>query len=56
MPIDRMESIRGLLVYVSSTYRNMKPYLKGVDLTMGSWKPYMNKVGWRMIVEKLKME
>ena len=35
MPRDIKESITGLLVYISSTYRYINPYLKGVHLTQG---------------------
>ena len=35
----RMESIRGFLVYFSRTYRDMNPYLKGLHLTLDSWRP-----------------
>ena len=34
MSRERMESIRGFLVYVSRTYRYMTPYSKGVYLTL----------------------
>ena len=45
----RMESIIGFLVYVSSTYRYTTLYLKGVYLTMGSWRPYREEEEWRLI-------
>ena len=32
----RMESIRGFLVYVYRTYKDVNPYLKGVNLTLDS--------------------
>ena len=51
----RMESIRGFLVYVSSTYRNMTPYLKGFHLTLYSLRPYRDEEGWRLRGEALKM-
>ena len=41
----RMESIRGLLLYVIITYRDMTPYLKGLSLTLDSWRPYIDKEG-----------
>ena len=55
MPIARMDSIRGFLVYVSRTYRYMTPYLEGVNLTLYSWRPYRDEEGWRMIGEDLNM-
>ena len=44
----RMESIRGFLVYVFRTYRDMAPYLKGFNLTLDSWTPYRDEEGWRL--------
>ena len=32
----RMESIRGFLLYVTSTYSYMTPYLKGLSFTLDS--------------------
>ena len=32
----RMESLRGFLVYIYRTYRDINPYLKGVHLTLES--------------------
>jgi hypothetical protein len=34
----KLESIRGFLVYVSRTYSEMVPYLKGIHLTLDSWR------------------
>ena len=36
----RLESIRGLLVYVSRTYQYMNPYLKGLHLTLDRCRPH----------------
>ena len=49
-PIDhkRLESCRGFLVYVSNTYRAMIPYLKGIHLTVDSWRPDRDDDGWRL--------
>ena len=44
----RMESIKGFLVYVSRTYRNMNPYLKRLNLILDSWIPYMDEDGLRL--------
>ena len=40
MPRYRMESIRGFLVYVYSTYKDMTPYLKVVHLSPDFCRPY----------------
>ena len=55
IPIARMESIGGFLVYVYRTYRDTNPYLKGSHLTMDIWIPYRDEEGWRMQGEELKM-
>ena len=43
MPRARMDTIRGLLVYVYKTYRNIDRYLKGVLLTLDSCRPYKDE-------------
>ena len=55
MPRDMMDSIRGLLVYASRTYRYMNPFFNGVHLKLDSWRPYMYEEGWIMRVEELNM-
>ena len=55
MPRASMESIIGLLVYVSIIYKYMNPYLKGVHLTLDSCRPYRDEGWWRLIVEELNM-
>ena len=44
---DRMESIIGFLIYISSKYRDMNPYFKGLHLKLDSWIPYRDKCGWQ---------
>ena len=56
MSIARMDSIREVLVYVSKTYRDMKPCWKGVNLIMDSWIPYRDEEVLRLIGEELNME
>ena len=55
MSRERIEYIRGFFVYVSITYRYMTPYLKGVNLTLESCRPYRDEGGWMLIGEELKM-
>jgi hypothetical protein len=38
IPHKPLESIRGFLVYVGRTYTTMVPYLKGIHLTLDSWR------------------
>jgi hypothetical protein len=35
------------MVYVSMTYTPLIPYLKGIYLTLNSWKPDRDKEGWK---------
>ena len=44
------------MVYVSKTYGDMKPYLKGVHLILESWRPYRDEYGWRLRGEELNMD
>ena len=41
-----MESFVGFLVYVSMTYTSMVPYLKGIYLTLNSWREGRDVEGW----------
>ena len=43
MHLARMESIIGLLIYVTRKYRDMNTYLKGLHLTLDIWIPYRHK-------------
>ena len=41
-----MESIRGFLLYVIITDRDMIPYYKGLSLMLDSLRPYVDEEGW----------
>ena len=41
-------SKRGSMVYILRTYPCMVLYLKGLHLSIDSWRPLMDKDGWRM--------
>ena len=43
----QLERDKGFLIYISRTYRIMSPYLKGVHLTLDSWRRGRNKDGWK---------
>jgi hypothetical protein len=45
LPLKRLEQIRGFLIYVSRTYEWMPPYLKGLHLTIDSWREGRNRAG-----------
>lgn len=48
LPRAILESGRGFLVYVARTYTSMIPYLKGLHLTIDSWRPHRDEDGWRL--------
>jgi hypothetical protein len=41
------ESFWGFLVYVSRTYKSLVPYLKGIHLSLDSWRSNRDEDGWR---------
>ena len=43
-----LERDRGFLIYLSRTYRSMKPYLKGIHQTLDSWRKGRDKDGWKL--------
>ena len=43
-----LERGRGFLVYLSRTYPAITPFLKGVHLTLDSWRENRNPDGWKM--------
>ena len=47
LPRKRLEQIRGFLIYVSRTYDWMPPYLKGLHLTIDSWREGRLQNGWK---------
>jgi hypothetical protein len=46
IPHKKLESIRGFSVYVARTYTTMVPYLKGIHLTLDSWRDKRAADGW----------
>jgi len=40
------ESCVGFIVYVSLTYTSLMPYLKGIYLSLNSWRPGRDAFGW----------
>ena len=47
LDFKHLERGRGFLVYLSRTYSSMVPYLKGIHLTLDSWRPGRDKEGWK---------
>ncbi|KAL7575469.1 hypothetical protein ACA910_007367 [Epithemia clementina (nom. ined.)] len=48
IPRKELECIRGFLVYLSLTYGMITPYLKGIHLTLESWRSDRDSEGWKM--------
>jgi hypothetical protein len=48
MDRKRLEQIRGFLIYVVQTYREMTPYLIGLHMTIDFWRPNRDEEGWRV--------
>ena len=42
------ESIVGFLVYVAMTYSSLMPYLKGLYLSLNSWRKNRDNEGWKL--------
>ena len=49
-----LEKYRGYLVYISRTYPIMTPYLKGIHLTLDSWRPWRRDDGWKMTMAEIR--
>ena len=47
LPFKKLERARGYLVYTTRTYPCMVPYLKGIHLTLDSWREGRGPDGWR---------
>lgn len=47
IPLKRLLSIRGYLQYVCRTYDWLTPYMKGLHLTVDSWREWRDEEGWK---------
>lgn len=54
IPIQDLLSIRGFLQYVCRTYSWLTPYLKGVHLTIDSWRPGRDEEGYKLSAKVLR--
>jgi len=43
-----LERHRGFLVYITRTYPALTPYLKGIHLTIDSWRPHRDDDSWKV--------
>eukprot|EP00980_Cylindrotheca_fusiformis_P012245 scaffold2984_cov80-Cylindrotheca_fusiformis.AAC.3 len=48
MQYKPLERDRGFLVHLSTTFKTMTPYLKGIHLTIDSWRANRDPAGWKM--------
>jgi hypothetical protein len=51
----KLESYRGFLVYLGRTYPIINTYLKGIHLTLDSWRPWRKEDGWKMTMMEIKL-
>ena len=56
IPRKNLERIRGFLVYVATTYHVLTPYLRGIHLTLDSWRPNRDEDGWAITSGRLAVE
>lgn len=47
-PLKKLLSERGYLTYISQTYTSMVPYMKGIHLTVDSWRDGRDDDGWKL--------
>jgi hypothetical protein len=53
LPLTRLLQIRGFLIYVVRTYPWINPYMKGLHLTIDSWRPFRGPDGLKLRGKKL---
>jgi len=49
-----LERHRGFLIYISRTYPVIIPYLKGIHLSLDSWRPWRKDDGWKMTMSEIQ--
>ena len=54
LPLLRLLEIRGFLIYVVRTYPWLNPYIKGLHLTVDSWRPGRGASGFKLRGEELE--
>ena len=55
LPLQRMLEIRGFLMYVVRTYPWLNPYMKGMHLTINSWRAGRAEDGFKMTAKELQV-
>jgi len=54
LPLQCLLVIRGFLIYVVRTYPWLNPYIKGLHLTIDSWRPCREESGFKMRGKELE--
>ena len=54
LPLHCLLQIRGFLIYVVRTYKWLNPYIKGLHLTIDSWRPGRADNGFKLKGRELK--
>jgi len=54
LPLARLLQIRGFLMYVVRTYPWINPYMKGLHLTIDSWRPFRGADGFKLRGKELE--
>lgn len=54
LPLQRLLEIRGFLIYVVRTYSWLNPYIKGLHLTVDSWRPGREASGFKLWGKELE--
>ena len=55
LDFKNLERGRGFLVYLSRTYPATTPFLKGIHLTLDSWRDGRDSDGWKLSKKKRKL-
>jgi hypothetical protein len=55
LPLQRMLEIWGFLMYVVRTYPWLNPYMKGINLTIDSWRAGRAEDGFKMTAKELQV-
>jgi hypothetical protein len=56
LPLGRLLQIWGFLMYVVRTYPWINPYMKGLHLTINSWRPFRGADGFKLRGRELENE
>lgn len=52
--VKTQESYRCFLIYVCHTYPTINPYLKGVYLSLDSWRPWHSEDAWKLSMAEIR--